>query len=89
MLFESGLEDVLLLESLLEELPLDDVDGVEPESPLLLSLFAALFDRFEGPEYRSDSQPPPFRMKLPPVIMRRASSLPQLGHCPCRSLGTS
>ena len=64
--------DELLLDSALDELSLDDV----LESLLLLSLF----DRFDGPEYRSDSQPPPFKMKLPPPIMRRALSLPHFGH---------
>jgi len=64
--------DELLLDSDLDELSLDDA----LESLLLLSLF----DRFDGPEYRSDSQPPPFKMKLPPAIMRRALSLPHFGH---------
>jgi hypothetical protein len=63
----------LVLDSDFEELSLDD-DALE--SPLLLSLF----ERFEGPEYKSDSQPPPLRMKPPPPIMRRASSLPHFGH---------
>ena len=54
-----------MLESDVDELSVDDA----LESPLLLSLF----DRFDGPEYRSDSQPPPFKMKLPPPIIRRAS----------------
>ena len=74
MLFESDF-GALLLESGFEELLL--VDDDELESSLFL---AVLFDRFEGPEYRSDSQPPPFKMKLPPPIMRRALSLPHLGH---------
>lgn len=30
--------------------------------------------------YASAYQPPPFKMKLPPEIMRRALSLPQAGH---------
>jgi hypothetical protein len=74
LLFESDF-GVLLFVSGFEELPL--VDDDELESSLFL---VALFDRFEGPEYKSDSQPPPFRMKLPPPIMRRAWSFPQLGH---------
>jgi hypothetical protein len=65
LLFESAFEELLLVE--------DD----ELESSLFL---VALFDRFEGPEYKSDSQPPPLRMKLPPPIMRRASSLLHFGH---------
>jgi hypothetical protein len=74
LLFESDL-GALLFESAFEELLLVDDDELES------SLFSvALFDRFEGPEYRSDSQPPPLRMKLPPPIMRRALSLPHLGH---------
>ncbi|MGB5191967.1 MAG: hypothetical protein WBN70_03225, partial [Polyangiales bacterium] len=43
-------------------------------------LGAVLFDRFEGPEYKSDSQPPPFRMKPPPPIIRRALFFPHFGH---------
>lgn len=35
---------------------------------------------FELPEYRSEYQPPPFRMKLPEVIARRACAWPQEGH---------
>jgi hypothetical protein len=46
----------------------------------LLDSLLGLFDRFEGPEYRSDSQPPPLRMKPPPPIIRRAFSFPHLGH---------
>jgi hypothetical protein len=58
--------------------PDDDVlDDDDPESPLF---FDAVADRFDGPEYRSDSQPPPFKMKLPPPIIRRALSLPHSGH---------
>ena len=62
--FESALESALgalLLESDVDELLLDDVD--ELESSLFLGALAA---RFDGPEYKSDSQPPPFRMKPPP-----------------------
>jgi len=73
LLFESDF-GVLLFVSDFEELLVDDE---ELESALFLG---ALFERFEGPEYKSDSQPPPFRMKLPPPIMRRALSFPQLGH---------
>ena len=77
--FESALESALgalLLESDVDELLLVDEDD-ELESSLFGGL---LFARFEGPEYRSDSQPPPFKMKLPPAIIRRALSLPHSGH---------
>jgi hypothetical protein len=72
LLLESDFDDLLLESDLDESLLADD----ELESPLL----EALFDRFEGPEYKSDSQPPPLRMKPPPAIMRRALSLPHFGH---------
>jgi hypothetical protein len=63
-------EEEALLESLLFE-------SLLFESLLFEALAAFLL---EGPEYRSDSQPPPLRMKPPPPIIRRALSLPQLGH---------
>jgi len=68
----------LLVESDLDELLVesDVLDGAGFDSLLLL----LLFDRFEGPEYRSDSQPPPLRMKPPPPIIRRALSFPHFGH---------
>jgi hypothetical protein len=75
LLVESDLDE-LLLESAVDELSLDD----ELESLLLLLLLLSVFDRFDGPEYKSDSQPPPFKIKLPPPIMRRALSLPHFGH---------
>ena len=77
MLAESDFAE-LLLESDFDALSLDELslDEVELESAFLESLF----DRFEGPEYKSDSQPPPLSMKPPPAIIRRASSLPHLGH---------
>ena len=62
-----------LVESGLEE-PVSEADE------LASALLAPLPDRFEGPEYRSDSQPPPFRMKPPPPIMRRALNFPHSGH---------
>jgi hypothetical protein len=79
---ESGL-DGAPLESDLDGAPLEsDLDGaplvVDGELESLLS--EALLDRFDGPEYRSDSQPPPLRMKPPPPIMRRALSFPHFGH---------
>jgi hypothetical protein len=55
----------------------DVLESEEVDSVLLLSLLAL---RFDGPEYRSDSQPPPFKMKPPPPIIRRALSLPHFGH---------
>jgi hypothetical protein len=73
LLLESDFGE-LLLESDLGALVLDD--GELESSPF----FAEIPARFEGPEYKSDSQPPPLRMKLPPPIMRRASSLPHFGH---------
>jgi len=78
-LLVSDLDELLVSD--LDELLVSDFDALSPDddpldSPLLLSLF----DRFDGPEYRSDSQPPPFKMKLPPAIMRRALSLPHFGH---------
>ena len=78
---ESDLDE-LLLESDLDELLLElDFDSVLlDDDELESSLLEALPDRFEGPEYRSDSQPPPLRMNPPPPIMRRASSLPHLVH---------
>jgi hypothetical protein len=45
-----------------------------------LVLGAELVDRFDGPEYKSDSQPPPFKMKPPPPIIRRAWFFPHFGH---------
>ena len=72
MLVDSDFDE-LLVDSDLGELSPDDE---ALESPVLLSLF----DRFEGPEYRSDSQPPPLRMKPPPPIIRRALSFPHFGH---------
>jgi hypothetical protein len=57
----------------------------ELELPLLLveallDFALLLLDRFEGPEYRSDSQPPPFKINPPPPIIRRAFNFPHLGH---------
>jgi hypothetical protein len=74
LLFESDLVGLLLIDD--DESLLDDEDD-ELESSLFLAALAA---RFDGPEYKSDSQPPPFRMKLPPPIIRRAFILPHLGH---------
>jgi len=69
----------LLVESdlvvLLSDLVVEESD--ELESSLFL---AGLSDRFDGPEYKSDSHPPPLRMKPPPPIMRRALSLLHFGH---------
>ena len=62
--------------------PLLDVDLAEVlvDEELESALLDALLDRFEGPEYKSDSQPPPLRMKPAPPIMRRALSFPHAGH---------
>jgi hypothetical protein len=68
-------EPDFVLDSDFDELPLESLDDE------LESLFGAeLPDRLDGPEYKSDSQPPPFRMKPPPPIMRRALFLPHFGH---------
>jgi len=75
-------EPVSDLPLLLDSEPLLELDSelllLLDESPL--DSLLSLFERFEGPEYRSDSQPPPLRMKPPPPIMRRALSFRQLGH---------
>ena len=74
LLFESDFVELLLLDDGAVLLDVDDV------LDSLLFFFAALAARFDGPEYKSDSQPPPFKMKLPPPIIRRAFILPHLGH---------
>jgi len=71
------LSDELELELEVEELV---PESEEPLDGLDSPLFAVAAERFDGPEYRSDSQPPPFKMKPPPPIMRRALSLPHFGH---------
>ena len=74
----------LRLDSALPLLELDSelllLDEVLLLDDALLDPVLALFERFEGPEYRSDSQPPPLRMKPPPPIILRALSFPHLGH---------
>ena len=59
---------------------LSEVGLLLPLDESLLDSLFLLFERFEGPEYRSDSQPPPLRMKPPPPIIRRAFNFPHLGH---------
>jgi hypothetical protein len=58
----------------------DEVLELLDEDLLDSVLFGGLLFLLEGPEYRSDSQPPPFKMKPPPPIIRRALSLPHFGH---------
>lgn len=61
---------------LLDALELDDEDEPALSPPFL----------FDPPEYRSEYQPPPFKMKLPDVICRRAVSL---WHCAHSLIGSS
>jgi hypothetical protein len=81
LLFESDFGVLLFESDFVELLLLDDDEPLLDDDELESSLFfAALAVRFDGPEYKSDSQPPPFKMKLPPPIIRRAFILPHLGH---------
>ena len=78
-----GVDELVL--AALDEEPLS-VLFVLPESELpvvlvaLLPLEAPPPFLFELPEYASAYQPLPLRMKLPPLIWRRACSLWQSGH---------
>ncbi len=78
LLLDFDFDSELLLELDFEVLSELELSLLPDESPL--DSLLGLFDRFEGPEYRSDSQPPPLRMKPPPPIIRRAFSFPHLGH---------
>jgi hypothetical protein len=55
-----------------------EVDEPDDDSPLVVP--PGLSDFADFNPYASEYQPPPFKMKLPPAIIRRALGLPHEGH---------
>lgn len=60
--------------------PSDDFDSVLLDPSLAFEPVAPVLEDGLDEEYRSAYQPPPLRMKLPPLIWRWAVSFWHLGH---------